>query len=134
MLTPDEQKGRVALSLFISGMLILSAATIGSYVALKGPERLPIQIARFLLTAGLLRWLYRGSPVAKWIMIISCSSAGLYFLMVAFRGKVLVLKLGAGMAMLYFTFAITLLTSSNISSFLFYQRFREHRDRDLDVE
>jgi hypothetical protein len=54
MLTPEAPNGQMALLLIIAVTLVLSAAIISACAMIRGTERLPAQVVRFLLTAGML--------------------------------------------------------------------------------
>jgi hypothetical protein len=121
--TPEEKNGRTIVLVIIAGSLLLSAIIIGAYCIVLGTSRLPIQLVRFALTIGLMWWLYRGSPAAKWITVVCfglAGAVGIVSLLFDARPAAVVIKLGA----LYLFFAWTLVTSANANAFLNYQRSR----------
>jgi|SRR5579863_6428353 len=121
-MTTEELKGR-RIVLTIAGVsLLISAVTIATYVAVMGTGRLPAQIVRFLLTVGLMWWVYRGSAVAKWIVIVLFGLAGLYGLLVFLSGHRLAGAVGAKIGTLYLTLITPLITSPAVDAFLQYQR------------
>ncbi len=50
--------------------------TITAYVVYISPVKLPQQVVRFALTIGLMYWLWRGSPAARWVTIVLLGSGG----------------------------------------------------------
>ncbi len=121
-MTPDELKGR-RIVLTIAGIsLLISAITIVAYVSVMGTGRLPAQIIRFLLTVGLMWWLYRGSAVAKWIVIVLFGLAGLFGLLAFLSGHRLAAAIGSKIGALYLGLITPLIKSSSVDAFLRYQR------------
>jgi hypothetical protein len=121
--TPEETKGRTIVLVIIVGTLLLSAIIIGAYCTVLGTSRLPVQLVRFVLTAGLMGWLYRGSAAAKWITVVCCGlagTAGIVSLLFDSRPAAVVVKLGT----LYLSFAWTLVTSTSANAFLNYRSSR----------
>lgn len=125
-MTPVEKKGRVVVLVIVWGTLFLSACVIGAYVAVKGTDRLPAQAVRFVLTAGLMWWLYRGSPTAKWITVVLFGLAGLAGLASLFLNHRMAILVGTKLGALYLSFVVTLVTSSPANAFLEYQRSGQH--------
>lgn len=124
-MTDEEKRGRRILLSYSALILLTSASIIFLYVSQRGQERLPAQVVRFLLTVGLCWWLYQGSILAKWIMVVLMSAGGVLALMALFANSILVVAFSGGMAVLYLTFVVVLLTSPNVAAFLAYQRNRD---------
>ncbi len=59
--------GRGMVLAVIAGTLTVSILVIVAFNIIQGPERLPQQIIRLLLTFGLCVFLYRGANWARWI-------------------------------------------------------------------
>jgi hypothetical protein len=102
-------------------ILFTSAAVTGLYVASAGTSRLPQQAVRFALTALLLAWLWRGSDVARWILIVLLGLGGLFSLPLVLRGGDAAI-LGGWLAALYLSFVGFLIGSSHVAAFLASQR------------
>jgi hypothetical protein len=132
-MTPDERQGRRTVIAIAAATLIISAITIGTYVVVKGPDRLPSQVVRFVLTVGLMLWLYRGSAVAKWIVIVLFGMAGLFGLLAFVAGNRLAATVGAKIGALYLALITPLLTSPAVDAFLRSQRAGGPRDSDRDT-
>ncbi len=49
-MTKEEKIGRVIILIYIALILLISLATISTYVVVRGPDRLPVQGVRFFLT------------------------------------------------------------------------------------
>jgi hypothetical protein len=113
--------------LTIAGVsLLISAITNATYVAVEGTGRLPAQIVRFFLTVGLMWWLYRGSAIAKWIVIILFGFAGLFGLLVFLNGNRLAGVVGSKIGTFYLALITPLITSPAVDAFLEYQRVGGH--------
>jgi len=121
-MTPEEKHGRKVVLVIIAGALILSAVIIGAYVVILGPQRLPVQAVRFLLTVGLMWWLYRGSPIAKWLTVVCFGLGGLAGLTSLLVDHRLAATVGVKLGTLYLSFAWSLVTSADANAFLQYQR------------
>ncbi len=124
-MTEQQHKGRTPLLCYSAAILAISVTTISTYVAVRGTGNLPRQFTRFVLTAALLLWLYRGSKVARIISIVLYSVGGLFA-----AGTLLISNGSLGyllmefMAFTYISFAGLLFASLSMNDFLTYQRQR----------
>ena len=73
--------GRGLVLAVIVATLALSALAIITSNVVRGSERLPTQIVRFLLTVGLCVFLHRGANWARWV-------AGVLFILAGLAGLV----------------------------------------------
>jgi len=71
------ESGRRLVLLVIVISLTFSVLVIVTFNILLGPENLPQQIVRFLLTVGLCAFLYKGANWARWVASILFGLAGL---------------------------------------------------------
>ena len=69
--------GRWLVLAVIVASLSLSVLVIVAFNIGRGPERLPQQTVRFVLTVGLCIFLYRGSNWARWVAGILFALGGL---------------------------------------------------------
>jgi hypothetical protein len=69
--------GRRLILAVIAATLTLDVLAIVTSSAILGPQRLPQQIVRFLLSIGLCVYLYRGANWARWVAGILYALAGL---------------------------------------------------------
>ena len=93
------------------------------YVSTRGLDHLPIRIGRFALTATLFLWLYRGSNVARAICIVLFGITGVLATPALFEDIDLIVRGYMGsMAVAHLSFAVVLMASPSVSSFLEYQR------------
>ena len=74
---PQVESGRRLVLAVIVASLTLSVLAIVAFNIARGPERLPQQIVRLLLTVGLCVFLYRGANWARWVAGILFVLAGL---------------------------------------------------------
>jgi hypothetical protein len=123
-MTPEEKNGRTIVLMIVGGSLLLSAVITAAYVAVLGTQRLPIQALRVLLTAGLMWWLYRGSRIAKWTVVVLFGLAALAGIMSLMFDNRFAATAGIKLGALYISFASTLVTSANANAFLRYQQAR----------
>lgn len=121
------RQGRRILLLVIATCLLLSVSTILSYNLVLGPGKIVPQVVRFLLTALLCVFLYRGKDWARWLfgllyghntiyaftMGIPLLSQSLWGLMILFLG------------VLYLLMGVILFFSPSVRAFLTAQRERE---------
>jgi hypothetical protein len=129
--TAEERLGQKVLIAIIAGTLLISATTIAASVALLGTGKLPTQLGRFLLTVGLMIWLYRGSTAAKWICVVLYGIAGFVGLLTVLSDHRAV-RMIVHMGTVYLTVVSVLVTSRSANAFLRYQR--ERRIRPVDYE
>jgi len=76
---------------------------------------------RIVVTVGVCAWLYRGSKVARWIVIVVFGSAGLLGLINFLSGGFAAFVMGISSAA-YLSLAAVCLTSLNAKAFLQVQR------------
>lgn len=81
METKPEAGRRLVLAIIVAS-LALSVLAILVFNVARGPERLPQQIVRFLLTVGLCVFLYRGANWARWVAGILFTLGGVGSLLV----------------------------------------------------
>jgi hypothetical protein len=65
-----ESGGRALLIAGMALMITNELITIAIYTSSFGTERLPIQLGRLLVTAGLIFFLFRGYRAVRWILVI----------------------------------------------------------------
>lgn len=122
-MTPKQNTGRIILVSIICLVLAISLLAIGLFLATQGTERLSAQVVRFALTICLCAWLYRGSPIAKWICIALFSVAGALTVVPLLRASdVSEIAIVGVVGMVYFSFATVLVSSTSVNEFLTYQR------------
>lgn len=73
----QTETGRRLVLAVIGSTLAVSALVFVAFNASQGPQRLPQQIGRFVLTVGLCVFLYRGANWARWVAGLRFASAGL---------------------------------------------------------
>lgn len=124
-MTPKQNRGQDILIVYIALLLFLSASVTTLYVLRIGTDRLFAQIVRFIVTAFLCLWLYRGSVVARIINILMYGLGGLSIIWLELNhpngnviGMIDLWLLGG----VYLSFAVVLLTSSSVAEFFMYQR------------
>ncbi len=104
------ETGRRLVVAVIVASLALSLVVIGTFNLVRGPERLPQQVVRFLLAAGLCAFLYRGANWARRVAGILFATGALGSLVVglpALPGKASLLPLATGLV--YLASAVVLL-------------------------
>ncbi|MGK2857693.1 MAG: hypothetical protein ACSLFQ_10855 [Thermoanaerobaculia bacterium] len=129
------ERGRSIVQLDIALCIGTSILTIMIYVMSLGPERLPTQIVRFLLTVVLCVFLYRGYSVARYLLIIllgvTLGLMGLALPSVFAAGKpgvtVGILLMGLGYAFIM----VTLARSESVKAFLDTQE--ESRNPSVNI-
>jgi hypothetical protein len=138
----QQTAGRAYLLVYFLILTMLSLAIILLYVIERDTARLPVQAVRFVFTVGLFYWLYQGSHAARWLMIALCVvasllSAVLVVLLVQGGGSVLGAAFFLLLSVTYGSFAILLLTSSDIEAFLAHQRgddrWKEKLEKNRDA-
>ena len=67
---------RIVLAIIVA-FVVLDAFTTISYLMVFGPDRLPYQSLRFVLTVGLCVFLYRGANWARRVTVVLFGLAGL---------------------------------------------------------
>ncbi len=117
-----ERVGQLLVLAYSALVLLVSAGVIGLYVATRGPDRLPAQAVRFLITAALCVWLYRGSLAARRVMACLLGGAGLVALLGVSGGDPVATALTGGMAAVYLSFAVVVVASPSVAAFLARQR------------
>jgi len=108
----------------LSHIGLVSLATMAMMavdVSVEPEERLYQHVVRFTLTVALCVWMYRGSPIARWIAIVFFGAAGLLGLINFLSGSFAAFVLGLCSAA-YLSFAIVDATSSEAKVFLHQQR------------
>lgn len=121
-MTPEESKGRQILLMQIGLILLVTFGAIGYHLSTEGSDRMANFATRFVLTTALCFWLYRGSVIAKWIVIVVFGITGLLGLVNVLSGSLVALALGGGLAAVYLSSAVILLRSSSVNAFLQFQR------------
>lgn len=110
----EAKRGRRLVLAVIFAAIAISAVTIVTFNIGVGPERLPQQIVRFLLTFGLSVFLYRGANWARLLWAFLSGLSGLLFL-VMFLGNLNLLALIFGFV--YTASAIILLFSPSVKRY-----------------
>lgn len=118
----DMRRGRFLVVFYSLLMLFISVYVIVTYVTLKGTDRLPTQVIRFLLTAALCFWLYRGNRLVKWTMVVCLGLGGSGALIHLIQNPWSVFSVIASLAVVYLLFAGLLVFSPKVNAFLAYQR------------
>jgi hypothetical protein len=65
--------GRRFVEIAATFLVAVSLATIAFYLVRLGPAKLPQQVVRFLLTAGLAYALLQGRTWARWLTVVLCA-------------------------------------------------------------
>ncbi|HZW09894.1 MAG TPA: hypothetical protein VFF69_08315 [Phycisphaerales bacterium] len=133
----EESRARWKLGVYTALVIGASGATIvmTNIWADLPPAKVVSQCVRFVLTCGLMWWLWRGSPAAKWIAVVLLGSAGVLgagigLLLMAARaaGKLDAApgapELFAVMQSTYLPFALRLALPSAVSRYLRRRRER----------
>jgi hypothetical protein len=109
---------------FLIFIMAISLGVVSLYLMARGvTARLPFQIVRVLLTAALCFWLYRGSVIARWILVALLAWGGVAGLLLAIgSGQPTVVLIVGGMAVVYLSFICVLVTSRSVAAFLDDQR------------
>lgn len=108
---------------YIAAILAMDLGVTAVYLVVIGSQKLPTQVARFVITAALCFWLYRGSTIAKWIIIVLLGSAGMLGLFLALTtASAIAMLLGLSLAAVCLSFAGALLASRSVQAFLAHQR------------
>ncbi|MDC0723481.1 hypothetical protein POL25_41755 [Nannocystis sp. bb15-2] len=76
MMRASAARGRTQVIGVINTCMTFQVAVIVLFVAVRGGERLPQQLVRTLLAAGLCYALYRGAPWARWTTAVLYGFAG----------------------------------------------------------
>ncbi len=123
-MSPTARHGQIALLLFILALIAISGLIV--YMSLSIGARPPMRtVVRLGLELALCTWLYFGSRIAKWVMIVllglGCALGVTFALLVGNIAALPVLAIAA----LYAAFAAALLTSHQINAFLAHQRIRK---------
>ena len=79
-----DVSGRPLVVAVIVASLSVSALVILSYNIRLGPQALPQQIVRFLLTCGLCVFLYQGANWARWVVGVLSGLGGLLSMIAGF--------------------------------------------------
>ncbi|BBO36442.1 hypothetical protein [Lacipirellula parvula] len=115
--TGNAESGRRNLVLLCIIALCFEAYLIFDYQLNFFPRKLPTQIIRLILSAALFYWLSRGSNAARWLAIVLFGWGGV-------AGLYAVASANAWMSdyvlmfVFYLVFAIRLLTSKDIRTYI----------------
>jgi hypothetical protein len=116
-----RNRGRDILLLNIGLVLVATMAMIAVHVFAETGEPFYQHAVRLILTVGLCAWLYRGSPVARWIAIVVFGGAGLLGLINFLSGSFAAFVM-AVCSVAYLSLAIVSAASSETKVFLQQQR------------
>jgi len=114
-------RGRNIILLNIGLALVATVAMISVHIFAQTGEPFYQHAVRFILTAALCAWLYRGSPVARWIAIVFFGAAGLLGLINLLSGGLAAFVMAVCSAA-YLSLAVVSLASSEAKLFLQRQR------------
>lgn len=118
------ERGRVIVFGYLIFIMAISLGGVSLYLMARGvTARLPFQIVRVVLTAALCFWLYRGSVIARWILVVLLAWGGVWGLILAIgSGQPTVVLIAGGMAVVYLSFVCVIVTSRSVAAFLDDQR------------
>ncbi len=118
-------RGRKIVLAIIVATIAFSAFSIITFISAVGPQRLPFQMVRFVLTVLLGVFLYRGTKWVYWVSVILFGFAGVKGLMDAFLFGQTLMALGSvAMGIVYVLSAWVLVYSNNVRLFPEQQRRR----------
>lgn len=117
-MTSEERRGRQILLVQIVLILLATLVVIAYYLSTEGVGRMANSGTRLVLTAALCVWLYRGSIVAKWIVVVVFGVAGILGLANVLSGSAVAFALGGGLAAVYLSSAVVVWRSSSVNAFL----------------
>jgi len=113
------ERGRITLIVFSVLTVTSSLIVVTGYVGAVGPQRLPVQIARLILTVALLAAVYRGWVVAKWILVALSTVSGALGIGLAARAETTgMLAFSLMLGSLHLAFARLLIWSPSVGAFL----------------
>ncbi len=119
------EEGRRKIKCFYAGILLASLCFTTQYVIFLGPDRLPIQATRFVLTLLLCRWIHSGSRFASWVSIALLGPSGFILIWNGFQQlegnripALLILLIGV----IYLMFCRAILFPGPVQGFLTRQR------------
>jgi hypothetical protein len=118
------ERGRLIVFGYLIFIMAISLGVVSLYLMARGvTARLPFQIVRVVLTAALCFWLYRGSVIARWILVALLAWGGVSGLILAIgSGQPTVVLIAGGMAVVYLSFVCVMVTSRSVAAFLDDQR------------
>ena len=114
--------GRRLVVAVMVATIAMSVLVIATFNAVQGPDRLPQQIVRFLLTVALCVFLYRGAGWARWVATVLYGLTGLWSLALGFT-RLAAAKPGIQMI------AFGAIYAACASVLLFVPSVREHFER-----
>lgn len=125
-LTDEQRTGRTVLLAHIVPVLLFSIAATGLAALNRGGEGTATGVIRFLLTAALCYWTYRGSVTAARIMMVLLgigAASGAFLVVRDFGSAPMPLLVAlAVMALVYGSFVFVLLASPSVEAFLTQQQ------------
>ncbi|MCY1054071.1 hypothetical protein [Nannocystis sp. SCPEA4] len=120
MMRASAARGRRQVIGVINTCMTFHVATIVLFVSVRGGERLPQQIVRTLVTAGLCYALYRGARWARWTTAVLYAPAGALglFLLATDHGTVNSMTLFQfAMATSFLSCAVVLVLSRDVAAY-----------------
>ncbi len=157
-MTADQEEGQVIILLVIALILAQSLSWFVLYVMAYATDFLATHSMGMLISVALCFWLYCGSSIAKWIIIVIHGIPGACgllsgMILVAFRDLVrhvshsqriptelgqqlrdipVIVALNVAAGVIGLTIACVLLTSSKANAFLAYQRRKRRKKQDWE--